>query len=169
MTTSNSSLKYNLFSPQGRISRATYIAWSLIAAIISLIILLILSSAFLSADISSLDLQNSEEISTFLNSVSFIQLPIYIIGYYFLIIFTIKRLHDLNLTGWLSLLLFIPLINFFFGLYLFFAKGNISSNKFGEPRVALSWETAVAWIYIIIMCLVGLIMVSALMQLATLL
>jgi formylglycine-generating enzyme required for sulfatase activity/uncharacterized membrane protein YhaH (DUF805 family) len=46
---------------------------------------------------------------------------------------TIKRLHDLNKSGWLWLLGLIPLVNVFFGIYLLFSKGTEDSNDYGEP------------------------------------
>lgn len=48
---------------------------------------------------------------------------------------TVKRLHDLNQSGWLSLLQLIPLVNFVFGLYILFSGGTKGSNKFGpDPK-----------------------------------
>ena len=43
----------------------------------------------------------------------------------------IRRLHDLNKSGWFSLLLFVPIIDFFFGLYLLFVKGTDGPNEYG--------------------------------------
>ena len=52
------------------------------------------------------------------------------------IIFIIKRLHDLDWTGWLSLLTFVPLVNIIFGLVLLFAPGTAGPNKYGPPPKA---------------------------------
>ena len=43
----------------------------------------------------------------------------------------IRRLHDLNRSGWFFLVGLVPLINFIFGLYLLFAKGTEGQNRFG--------------------------------------
>ncbi|QMU63500.1 MAG: DUF805 domain-containing protein [Flavobacteriaceae bacterium] len=57
---------------------------------------------------------------------NFIVLPL--IAIIFLLIQSIKRIHDTNKTGWLIL---IPLYN----LFLLLSKGTISTNKFGiDPR-----------------------------------
>ena|SRR5688572_23428923 len=45
----------------------------------------------------------------------------------------IRRLHDLNRSGWWSLTIFIPLANVILGIYLIFQPGSPSSNKFGPP------------------------------------
>ena len=44
---------------------------------------------------------------------------------------TIRRLHDLNLTGWFCLLMTIPAVNTAFWIYTTFAPGTIGPNKYG--------------------------------------
>ncbi len=43
----------------------------------------------------------------------------------------IRRLHDLNKSGWYILITFVPLIGLIFLIYLFFAPGQIGWNKYG--------------------------------------
>lgn len=45
--------------------------------------------------------------------------------------FAIRRIHDFNASGWLSLLLLVPLVNVFFGLALWFIPGTDGANHFG--------------------------------------
>lgn len=47
----------------------------------------------------------------------------------------VRRLNDLNRTGWLSLLLFVPFLNFLLWLYLIFAPGDEDSNDYGAPAL----------------------------------
>ena len=42
----------------------------------------------------------------------------------------IKRLHDINLSGWFSLINLIPVLNFFFFFFLLF-KRPVEPNKYG--------------------------------------
>ena len=49
-----------------------------------------------------------------------------------------RRLNDLGHTGWLSLLTLVPLLNFFFGLWLVFGAGNPGANQYGPPPAANS-------------------------------
>jgi uncharacterized membrane protein YhaH (DUF805 family) len=49
---------------------------------------------------------------------------------------SMKRCHDVDKSGWFSLLLFIPLVNLFLGLYLLFQKGTSGPNRFGEDPLA---------------------------------
>lgn len=45
----------------------------------------------------------------------------------------IKRIHDVNRSGWLLLLLLVPLVNIILGLYMLFAPGTDGDNKYGPP------------------------------------
>ena len=48
----------------------------------------------------------------------------------------VKRLHDLDKSGWLILLMFVPIVNALFGLYMLFAAGlviyNIVCRRYGR-------------------------------------
>jgi uncharacterized membrane protein YhaH (DUF805 family) len=45
----------------------------------------------------------------------------------------VKRMHDVNRSGWMLLLLLIPLVNIILGLYMLFAPGTDGDNKYGPP------------------------------------
>ena len=45
---------------------------------------------------------------------------------------SIRRLHDLNKSGWWVLLYFVPYVNLVFGLYLLFKSGTPGYNRYGE-------------------------------------
>lgn len=65
-----------------------------------------------------------------------------------LVIFIIQRLHDLNHSGWLSLLMFVPLVNLFFGLYITFAGGTKGTNNYGlqpPPNKIWHWIAGLAF------------------------
>ena len=47
------------------------------------------------------------------------------------IMLTIRRLHDLDKSGWFYLILMIPYVNFIFALYVIFAPGTVGPNKYG--------------------------------------
>ena len=46
----------------------------------------------------------------------------------------VKRLHDLDKSGWLILLMFVPIVNALFGLYMLFADGTVGPNQYGEDQ-----------------------------------
>jgi uncharacterized membrane protein YhaH (DUF805 family) len=48
------------------------------------------------------------------------------------LILFVRRLHDLDRSGWMSLLLLIPLVNVALSLYATFAPGTSGLNRFGQ-------------------------------------
>lgn len=51
---------------------------------------------------------------------------------------TVRRLHDLGMKWYCFVLNFIPLVNFFFSLYLLITEGEKGCNQYGEdPKVKL--------------------------------
>lgn len=47
-------------------------------------------------------------------------------------ILNIQRCHDLNKSGWFSLLLLVPVANMFVALYMLFAPGTAGKNSYGN-------------------------------------
>lgn len=54
-------------------------------------------------------------------------------NFYITFVPTIRRLNDLNRTGWMSLLWLVPVVNLIFWLYLVFASGDEGYNDYGAP------------------------------------
>lgn len=129
-------------SASGRFGRLAYLAWIFLSSIIVLILLGI-ASAFLGTGF------NPEDPSSFSIPTIIIFVAVYLAFLYFSIVFAIRRLHDRNHSGWLVLLIFVPVINIIFALYLLFAKGNEGVNNYGPQRVTQGWEKVLGWIYII--------------------
>lgn len=51
----------------------------------------------------------------------------------------VKRLHDVDKSGWFILLSLIPLINIILGLYMLFADGTVGPNQYGpDPKNRMS-------------------------------
>ena len=55
-----------------------------------------------------------------------------------------------NKTGWLSLLLLVPIIQLLFTLYVLLAPGTPYRNDYGDIRPSTTWEKLFAWIMIIL-------------------
>lgn len=64
---------------------------------------------------------------------SLLEIILYLVSLVYFFSFTTRRLHDLDQSGWLSLLLFIPPINAILGVYLTFFPGKEDENKYGKP------------------------------------
>ena len=131
-------------SPSGRFGRLSYLGWNMLMSFSILIIIGIIAafSPGLLADPTTMT--GSSMLATVLIGIA------YIVLLYFSFVFTIRRLHDRNHIGWLSLLILVPGINLVFILYLIFAKGDDRSNQYGPRRNTKGWEKVLAWIYIFI-------------------
>lgn len=69
-----------------------------------------------------------------------VNVAVYILLLYLNIATAIRRLHDINKTGWWYLLIFIPIINIFIifvFLYWFCKKGTAGDNNYGPPSTVL--------------------------------
>ena len=107
----------NFFSPGSRINRLRYWAHAALMMIPFYVVLGI--GAFLALTVST------------------IFWGIVVIAYIALIAFSfiliIQRLHDLDKSGWLSLLILVPLANIYLMVLLIFFKGTPERNTYGLP------------------------------------
>lgn len=116
--------KSSMFSPGGRAGRLRYFNYLMGFSFLSMLIST--ATAGLVAVFSS-DSDVAAGIATGIFSL------FYLAAFIFTLIFMIKRLHDLEWTGWLCLLSILPLINIILGLILLFAPGTSGPNKYGPP------------------------------------
>lgn len=72
-----------------------------------------------------------------------------------------RRLNDLNRTGWLMLLLIVPVVNLLFILYLICFSGSEGSNNYGPAPVANSIGVKILGSLLIIMFALGIIGIFA--------
>ena len=116
----------NLFKVNGRLNRLRYFKRSI--GIFFLYIILLIASIAIFIDPSSGDVTATGIILSVVLSILF---PIGSIC------LTIRRLHDLNLTGWLCLLTTIPAVNTAFWIYTTFAPGTFGANQYGGDPLAV--------------------------------
>lgn len=70
----------------------------------------------------------------------------------------IARLHDINLRGWFSVFIIIPLINIIFYIVIHTVSGTKGINKFGEqPKSRSKLELVLALIGIFLSIFLGVI------------
>jgi len=110
-----------LFSFKGRINRAKFWGYLIIVELIFMFIM--------SGDLYLFNLTDSATIKDFLE---ILVLLVFALSIWIHLSLYVKRLHDLDKSGWWALLTFIPVINFFVLLYLGIKKGTEGPNKFGE-------------------------------------
>jgi uncharacterized membrane protein YhaH (DUF805 family) len=133
-----------IFSPNGRIGRVRYIGYTTGVAI------LIAIAGF--AVVAGLQAIGQNGIAVAIGIVT------YAAVYVTLFLLTIQRAHDFNTTGWLSLVLFLPLVPFIF----WFIPGTKGENRYGpEPPPNTGGAIALACILPVIF-IVGILAAIAL-------
>ncbi|MFZ2266831.1 MAG: DUF805 domain-containing protein [Azonexus sp.] len=132
----DSEFKLNLFSSEGRIGRIRYLAYSM-----GLFIPTMLIGGVLSAITTS----------------GIPMILAYVAVLYFNIMLAIKRSHDFNASGWASLLVLLPLINFLF----LFVPGTDGPNRFGNKTA----PNGSAWI-VVVVAVVGIFVIGILAAIA---
>ena len=131
-------------SANGRFGRLSYFAWNILLGFFVLFCVIVLAVIMPSM------MTNLSSGAGFSSGFILFFLIIYIILFYFSFVFIIRRLHDLNKSGWLSLILLIPVAGLFFWIYASCAKGDISTNNYGAPRITRGWEKVLGWINIVL-------------------
>lgn len=131
----DSEFKLNLFSTAGRIGRVRYLGYSM-----GMGLLIMLLAGVLSALTSPVGLVFG-----------------YVAMIYVNFMLAIKRSHDFNVTGWLSLLVFVPLVNLLF----LFVPGTDAPNRFGN-KTAPNGKTGV----LVIALFVGVVVIGILAAIA---
>ena len=138
----NTDQTYNpkLFSMKGRIGRVRYLAYSFLAFFI-----LYISFAIIFGILTAIFVNSGAGFGDFgSNPALILPIGIFYIAFTFLYwVLLIRRLNDMNMTGWLSLLMLIPLVNVILGLVLIFYPGTKGSNKYGPQQIKNS-----IWIWI---------------------
>ena len=148
------------YSPAGRFGRLSYIAWYLVLSIASQLIMWIFGGgAAFQLPVDPAGVPVPGEMPEISGAALATTLIIGLISMVFGVIFTIRRCHDLDISGWWTLLLIVPLVNLFFALFLLIKGGTEGPNRFGPAREMPGWEKVVGVIGIVLfgLALVGVI------------
>ena len=136
-------------SASGRFGRLSAIAWYGFIHLMTLF-----ASIALSLALGLLNLQQWSMTHLSLNTLSSMTglgfSVIFLLYLYFLWVITIRRLHDMNRSGWYSLFFLLPILNVLLSLYLLFGSGSTGSNRYGPVRMTAIWEKILAWLMIIL-------------------
>ena len=136
-------------SMKGRFGRLSFIAWSAFLYFIFLFGSIALGLSIDIVNISTHSLDPNWLIS--LQGLASIGVLVMVLAYvYFALVVTVRRLHDMNRSGWLILLFLLPVVNILLGLYLLLGSGTAGINNYGLPRETPVWEKILAWLMIII-------------------
>ncbi len=117
-----------IFSFSGRIGRLRYLGYCFIVSLLGYV--LIISGTALMVMAGAGDKGAAQGMAVLLMAIVCIGMMVMTWGY------MVRRLHDLNKNGWLSLLVLVPLANLVLALYLVFAAGSPGANSYGAAPVA---------------------------------
>ena len=133
------------FSPSGRFGRLSFLAWFVIVSVIGNF------ANGLFGAVGSIPSDVGGAALAGIVVISFGSLVLFAI-------FSIRRCHDFNGSGWLVLLALIPLVNLLFFLYLALKRGDEGANSYAPPRVTAGWERVVGilGVVMIVVMLIGL-------------
>ena len=109
-----------VFAMNGRIGRVRYIAYSM-GVSMALLFGLVIVGALL-----AMMMGGGNEAMMMLLAV-LLYIPLIAVAF----IMAIRRVHDMGQSGWMSLLILVPLVN----LWLLFAPGTHGANEYGPPPV----------------------------------
>jgi Predicted membrane protein len=122
------------FAIEGRITRETYILRVIGRWIAQFVF--VLSIIFLEIILSLIFTVLNLENSGLEGGISLIFIPIVffsiLVFFVFAIIQEMKRLHDMNSSGWGIIFGFIPLVNIIYYLLLILSDGTVGPNEYGE-------------------------------------
>ena len=123
----------SVFSPKGRFGRLSYLAWYMVVSLAFVLVAVVI--ALLGGFFAQAGPPADLPVVALLLLV-----PLGLFVAYILIVFAIRRLHDMNLSGWWLLLFLIPIVNVIPGLVLILGPGSDGGNNFGPMRITLPWE-----------------------------
>lgn len=114
-----------IYTIKGRLNRLAYLKYILILSLISFIL------NFTISVIATLLTGNAESTLVYILSAA-VTLPLSVGS----IMVAIRRLHDLNRSGWFLLAVIIPFLNIILGIYMLCFKGTDGANKYGADPLA---------------------------------
>ena len=110
-----------IFTTKGRLNRLRYLKYIIGFSFASMVL------NFIVGFVAALLTGSTESTLMYIMS-TIVTLPLTIGA----IMAAIRRLHDLNRSGWFLLLTLVPIVNFIFGIYILCFRGTKGANKYGE-------------------------------------
>lgn len=145
---SNEEYDPKVFAVSGRIGRLRYLAYSFSTMFLFMIVMGILAAVLM-------PLFAKKGSGGVAMGIAMVVIYIPIIALSFIMIK--RRLNDLDKSGWLGLLMLVPLLNMFFGFYLMLASGSSGSNSYGPKPSKNSGLVIFASLLMPIIAVVGIL------------
>jgi len=111
----------------GRLNRQPYVLYTIMMIIVAYVI------AMIGIGTISMMFMGSIDIGLILGLSLFLVLEVLMLILGFSV--TIRRLHDIDKSGWWSLFAFVPIASFIMFIALCFIRGTDTENKYGRPVI----------------------------------
>lgn len=139
-----------LFTLRGRLGVLKYAAQSLVLytaffAAMMFVLFSMNGAVFLEGDVESLNFLSVGIVG--------VMAAVFI---YLLVCMAVKRLHDINRSGWYLLLALVPLFGTIYSLYIMLKTGAAEENRFGAVVSTKSWEKVLGFVGIVAFTALGL-------------
>lgn len=135
LTESTPDVKTSIWSIKGRLGVLKYMSCSMILTLLMVGIMIAIAA------VSGISMSGGDptpaQFSPMIGVLAVVvMLPLMWIG----CAMFIRRLHDLNLSGWFMLVGIIPVLGALFSLFVICAPGMKEGNRFGQPAETATWE-----------------------------
>lgn len=131
-----------IFGVNGRIGRVRYIAYSFGVSVLVMLVAMIIAGI-----ISTVLGESGAAIGTVIIGIAYL----FLVVYSFMV--AIQRSHDFNTSGWLSLLILVPLVSLIF----FFIPGTQGENNYGAPPPPNSTGNIIVALIVPVIAIVGIL------------
>lgn len=138
------------YTPAGRFGRLSYLAWVMVMSVASWLIVMALTVVgLIELPVDA----GGAQVPGLMPDMGPVGLTVWIlinlISLVIVVIFAVRRCHDIDISGWWNLLMVIPVVNLVFVLFLILKPGTEGANRFGPPRETPGWEKVVGIIGVV--------------------
>lgn len=139
-----------MFSASGRIGRMRYFVYGAVISLLFYAVLLVAVGIVALVSGGFAQVQQGGAMA----SLGLVYFALIIAALVFGIIFMVRRLNDINASGWLSLLLLVPLANLVLILVMLFKRGSEGANNYGPAPEANSPRVKAVFAVMLVLWLV---------------
>ncbi|GAA5136588.1 DUF805 domain-containing protein [Alloalcanivorax gelatiniphagus] len=143
-----------MFQTTGRLGRARYFVYVMVFTMILYAIMGLAMAAGFSVDPSG---------GTMMIPMILVVAVLSIFLAVMSIIYGIRRLNDMNMSGWLILLIFVPIANFVIAIMLLFVPGSKGANNYGPKPAPNGSGVIIALVVLLVLFVGGFIGMGAMM------
>lgn len=136
-----------IFALNGRLGRVRYLAYISLSWLLTVVAIAIVTALFV-------PLFHGDVKGTAFQVLSFVM---YLPMLFYTFVLAKRRLNDADRSGWLGVLLLVPVLNFVMSLYLLFARGTEGDNEYGAPAVPNTTALVIGGVLVPVIVIIGIV------------